>query len=163
MTNIRRHFGDSNIVFTSHITCQRRPILLEHGDLLITILSQYEHSLIAWVILPDHFHCIIEGHGNNLSNLFRRIKLSFSAHYRKRIDHSFGRAWQYRFWDHIIRNQDDLNNHIDYIHYNPVKHGYSRSPFEWAFSSIHKYYQQGYYQRDWGTRTPIDIIGDYGE
>jgi REP-associated tyrosine transposase len=71
--------------------------------------------------------------------------------------------WQRRFWDHIIRNQTDLNKHIDYIHYNPVKHGYVNSPFEWEYSSIHVYRDKGYYQSDWGMKEDLNIGGEFGE
>ncbi len=163
MTNIRRYFDENNVVFTTHVTYQRNPILIKHCDLLIDALAHYEHSLIAWAILPDHFHCLLEYHDKSPSNIFRKIKLSFSTNYRRRLGRASGRVWQYRFWDHIIRNQIDLNSHIDYIHYNPVRHGYVKSPFDWEASSIHAFFAKGYYQRDWGAQEPSGIIGDFGE
>jgi putative transposase len=89
------------------------------------------------------------------------IKQSFAIMYRNRIDKSAGRIWQYRFWDHIIRNDDDLRRHIDYIHYNPVKHGLCTNPFEYQFSSIHQYKE--YYQPDWGCIEPKNISDIRGE
>jgi len=88
------------------------------------------------------------------------FKLSFASLYRKKHNQNAGRVWQSRFWDHIIRNEKDLNNHIDYIHYNPVKHGLVKSPFEWKYSSIHEYKE--YYQTDWGKKEFL-FEGDYGE
>lgn len=69
------------------------------------------------------------------------------------------KLWQDRYWDHIIRDQEDLNKHIDYIHYNPVKHGYSNSPFDWDLSSIKEFD----YQEDWGVNKDIYFEEDFGE
>jgi putative transposase len=74
-----------------------------------------------------------------------------------------GRIWQRRFWDHIIRNEADLNRYIDYIHYNPVKHGFAQSPFSYLHTSIHEYQKEGYYQADWGAKETPGFKGDYGE
>jgi putative transposase len=88
--------------------------------------------------------------------------MSFAALYRKRANLRSARVWQNRFWDHIIRDMDDRNRHLDYIHYNPVKHGHVSSPFEWEYSSIHDFRKQGFYASDWGV-LPISVGGDYGE
>jgi putative transposase len=115
----------------------------------------------AWVILPDHFHLIVSSGENGISDLMHDFKIKYSIRYRFR--YRTGRIWQHRFWDHIIRDQDDLNRHIDYIHYNPVKHGLIDSPFLYEHSSIHEYHRQGYYERDWGSR-PIEYNPvDFGE
>jgi putative transposase len=83
--------------------------------------------------------------------------------YRERQKIYRARVWQSRFWDHIIRDQKDWNNHVDYIHYNPVKHGQVKSPLAWKNSSIHQYYERGYYSQDWGTVEKLQFDGDYGE
>jgi len=120
-------------------------------------------DLISWVILPDHMHLLVNPKKNNLSLLMRRIKLSFSTRYRRVCQIKSGRVWQYRFWDHIIRDQNDMNHHFDYIHYNPVKHGYVKSPFDWVYSSIHEYKEKGIYQDDWGVKNEIIFNGRFGE
>jgi putative transposase len=129
---------------------------------LNTLQSRFSFELQAWVILPDHFHFIIDTHGHDISNLLQRLKMSFSALYLKRLGQKSGRVWQNRFWDHIIRDEKDWNCHIDYIHYNPVKHGYVTSPFEWKESSIHEFHKRGMYIRDWGA-SEIVIAGNFGE
>jgi len=58
--------------------------------------------------------------------------------------------WQRRFWELTIRDEDDLNRHIDTIHYNPVKHGVVQRVVEWPWSSFHRYVQEGHYGNDWG-------------
>jgi putative transposase len=72
-----------------------------------------------------------------------------------------GQIWQNRFWDHVIRNQDDMNRHIDYIHFNPVKHGLVSKPFDFRYTSIHQYRDD--YSDDWGIKEEIDTTGEYGE
>jgi len=167
MTNIRRYKGKGKTYFVTSVTLGRLPILVENIDFLWRAVdsakSKSPFELIAWVILPDHFHLLIDPRNHDLSELMRRIKLSFSAHYRKRIGITNGRVWQYRFWDHIIRNGDDMNRHIDYTHYNPVKHGLVLDPSAYPYSSIRAYCETGLYARDWGVKDGIDIVGEFGE
>jgi putative transposase len=59
-------------------------------------------------------------------------------------------VWQRRFWEHLIRDQNDFNRHIDYIHYNPVKHGLVNCVADWPWSSFHRFVKLGFYDRDWG-------------
>ena len=134
MTDIRRYFARGQTCFLTHVTYNRRPILIEHFDLLWRAIEkvQASHNLLmdTWVVLPDHMHMIVKHDGQDISDLMRRFKLSFSLSCQHRIGVKPGRLWQYRFWDHIIRDQTDMNRHIDYIHYNPVKHGRCANPFE---------------------------------
>ena len=58
--------------------------------------------------------------------------------------------WQRRYWEHLIRDEDDYQKHVDYIHYNPVKHHYVKSPIDWPYSTIHHHIVQGYLNSDWG-------------
>jgi putative transposase len=74
-----------------------------------------------------------------------------------------GRVWHNRFWDHVIRNQEDLNRHVDYIHYNPVRHGMVSRPFLYEFSSARNWLSRGYYQEDWGTAENPVKNGEFGE
>jgi len=153
--------------FLTHVTYNRRPILIEHFDLLWRALEnareQHQLRMSAWVVLPDHFHMLVEHNDQDISGLMRRIKMSFSLSYRHRIGQNMGRVWQYRFWDHIIRDQDDLNRYIDYIHYNPVKHSLTDNPFKWRYSSAVEYLNQGYYAPDWGVHGSVKIDGEFGE
>jgi putative transposase len=89
--------------------------------------------------------------------------MSFGLLWRKRNGLDSGRIWQNRFWDHIIRDQKDMNRHIDYVHFNPAKHGYVNSPFNWTYSSIHEYHEEGFYSRDWGLRVIPDNKYKFGE
>lgn len=72
-------------------------------------------------------------------SLMHWIKQSFSMNFRKINGKCIERVWQYRFWDHIIRNEKDLQRHLNYIHFNPVKHESVNKPFDYVFSSIDIY------------------------
>ncbi len=88
--------------------------------------------------------------------------MAISSGLRARIGHSFGRLWQHRFFDHIIRNQEDMNRHIDYIHYNPVRHHLAISPGEYEYSSFKLYLTDEKYEADWGSVEGMDGR-DFGE
>ncbi len=167
MTNIRRYFRRGDISFTTHVTYERRPVLVDNFDLLCqawhSMHSKSGLCLIAWVVLPDHLHLLIDQQKCDLPGLIKKFKLSFSYHYRERLHLPKGRVWQYRFWDHIIRNQEDLNRHIDYIHYNPVKHGMTGDIRRYRYSSFHDYCERGYYEDDWGRGETIEFDGEFGE
>jgi len=70
--------------------------------------------------------------------------------------------WQRRYWEHLIRNEEDFRRHIEYIHYNPVKHGYVLNPTDWLFSSIHRDIRAGIVTPNWGSHIP-HITGKFGE
>ena len=69
--------------------------------------------------------------------------------------------WQRRYWEHLIRDDEDWNRHRDYIHYNPVKHGLAAAAIDWPHSSFRRYVAQGFYPRDWGEIK--ESRGDFGE
>jgi len=65
--------------------------------------------------------------------------------------------WQRRFWEHFLRDEEDWRRHIDYIHYNPVKHGYVQNPADWPHGSFQKALQEGLYPIGWGMKEPSFI------
>ena len=154
MSNLRRFHENGYIYFVTNVTYERQPLLVANIDLLVNALdackSRCGFCLIAWVVMPDHIHLVIDPGEMHISPILQRIKMSFAARYRKRHGMQFGRVWQNRFWDHIIRSQEDMNRHVDYVHFNPVKHGLAGSPVDWPHSSFSEYYLQGLYQSDWG-------------
>ena len=166
MSRLRRLNDPRTTYFITNVTYERRPILGEHADLLwnaiTTLQMRSSFDLQAWVFLPDHFHLLIDTRGCNISNLIQRLKMSFSAQYLKRVGLKSGRVWQNRFWDHIIRDQEDWSRHVDYIHYNPAKHGCVVTPIEWQYSSIHVFHEEGLYQENWGQRE-LTFDGEFGE
>jgi len=143
------------------------PTLVDNFDLLWGSIEekrcQHPFNLLAWVVLPDHMHILIDPLKNDLPNLMKRIKQSFSAKYRIQSRQKSGRIWQFRYWDHMIRNEKDLNRYFDYIHYNAVKHGLVDAPMDYSYSSFRDYAMQGYYDENWGIKTETDSNGQFGE
>ena len=167
MSILRRYHTCGNIYFIANVTFDRLPILVQSAELLIesieAVRAKQPFELHAWVIMPDHFHFVVDPTGWDISTLMHSIKMSFGARYRKQLGQKSGRVWQNRFWDHIIRDQEDYNRHIDYVHYNPVKHGLVKSPFDWQWTSLHDYVRVGLYRRDWGSKEIDWGKEDFGE
>ena len=121
----------------------------------------------AWVVLPDHLHCLwtLPPGDDDYSNRWKAIKIRFVQRIPQHESRSATRArrgergiWQRRFWEHVIRNEADYARHADYIHFNPVKHGWSRTVQEWPYSTFHRWVLAGVYPPDWaGDRTEDDF------
>ena len=116
----------------------------------------------AMVILPDHLHCLWrlpDGDGD-YSGRWREIKKAASRAIAPFSNVRNERAvWQRRFWEHAIRDETDWRKHLDYIHYNPVKHGLVTCPREWPWSSFGRCVTRGWYQSSWGNTESIGIAG----
>ena len=159
MSNLRRYDRPGDHVFIACKTIPQMPILVCHGNLLKNAF-EYAESILdvkieAWVILPDHFHAQLILGEIRLAQAVKRIKEKFARSFRSIVKTLSGRIWQHRYWDHIIRDEDDWRRHIDYIHYNPVKHRYTDNPFNWSHSSLQEYLETGMYEQNW--RCDIDI------
>ena len=159
MKTLRRYYREHTDYFVTAVTFQREPLLLLDIDLFWRCWTTEKPK--AWVILPDHFHAIINNGSETISDIIHRFKVRYVAQFRKKFRQS--RVWQNRFWDHIIRDENDLKRHLDYIHYNPVKHGLRNDPFEYKHSSLRLYEESGYYQRGWGVREELHFEGEFGE
>ena len=125
-------------------------------------MQQHPFKLDAFVLLPDHLHCIwtLPKDDSNFSTRWRLVKSYFSHRCKNRhqsiISASRGKKkeqalWQRRFWEHLIRDEADLISHVEYIHYNPVKHGLVTAPKDWEYSSFHRYVQVGIYTKSGST------------
>lgn len=159
MKSFKRYNFKNTFYFLTAVTYNREKLLLEDPGLFWLCWSGLK--LEAWVILPDHFYIIIYIADSDLSQIVHQFKIKYSRLYRQR--YRPGRVWQNRFWDHVIRNQIDMNRHVDYIHYNPVKHGLIHDPFLYEYSSLRNWYEKGYYQRDWGCKEELLFEGRFGE
>ena len=129
-------------------------------DAMAAIRDRYGLKFIAWVILPDHLHWIIEPCGADYSKVVFSFKKHVSYHYRQRgVVHKGGKFWQDRFWEHTVSDEDDRERCVEYIHYNPVKHGIVSVPRDWKYSSFHKYVKRGIYPEDWGDGGSVAVQG----
>ncbi len=128
MTNIRRYDPIGRPVFITAV-CHGRRSYLEmdwQKELLLSVMREVKFSagfnMHAYVILNDHFHWIITPGKQNFSMIMQSIKLRFVYRFKKVIGQKNNATlWQRRFWDHVIRNAEDLHRHMDYVHFNPFK------------------------------------------
>ena len=166
MSNYHRAKAKGASYFFTVVTKDRRPWFVKERNVNIlreafkTIMKKKPFKIEAIVILPDHLHCLwkMPQNDNDFSSRWREIKKRVSQNLDERINSRGERqVWQRRFWEHQIRDQQDWNNHFDYIHYNPVKHGLAASVKDWKWSSFHKAVINGYYCEDWGRAMPANI------
>ena len=167
MTDYRRSRIAGGTYFFTVVTQDRRPILTTETvraalrEAIQQARTTLPFQIDAWVLLPDHLHCIWtlpEGDANFSARwaIIKRgvsgrcaemLNASQSDSGRKRNERPF---WQRRFWDHQVQDDDDLVKHLDYIHWNPVKHGLVKAVKDWPYSSFHKYVTKGMFPNDWG-------------
>lgn len=160
--------------FTVNLLERKKHLLTEHIGLLRhafhAVKQQRPFYIDAIVILPEHLHCILtlpEG-DDDFSGRWRALKKIFSkqlAVTEHRSDvrlkrHERG-IWQRRFWEHSIRDEADYINHVDYIHFNPVKHGWVTRVADWPFSSFHRFVESGIYSQEWGLN--VELPYDFDE
>ena len=168
MSNYRRAIAPGGVFFFTVVTHGRSPLFVseERVEMLRAafrkVKSVRPFEIDAIVVLPDHLHCIWrlpEGDGD-FSGRWREIKKFASrqidAHTNQRNERS---VWQRRFWEHAIRDEADWHRHMDYIHYNPVKHGLVTRPMDWPWSSFRAAVERGWYQEMWGASEPTEIAG----
>jgi putative transposase len=155
--------------FFTVVTYNRQPILVspEARTMLHSAWNKAQERFPfvtdAICLLPNHIHCIwtLPEGDTNYAIRWGEIKKYFTKAYHTQIGHretpnasrlKRGEAtiWQRRFWEHTIRDLDDFNRHLDYIHYNPVKHGLVKAAVDWPWTSFHRYVKIGYYAKDWG-------------
>lgn len=164
MTNYRRARVKGGTYFFTVVLQNRR------SDLLVRYIHELRESIYrakqlhpfaidAIVILPDHLHAILSlpAEDDDFPLRWRLIKTAFSRHLpvsacRRRSQRSKREKgiWQRRYWEHLIRGPEDFAAHVDYIHFNPVKHGLVNATCLWPFSSFHRYVGMGIYERNWG-------------
>jgi putative transposase len=106
------------------------------------------HTVIAAVVLPDHLHAVIRMDDNtaNYPRLWQDIKKGFT---RRTSEPGSPSAWQARYWERTVRNEEELQALIDYVHINPVKHGLVDAVAEWPHSSFRRYVKNGWLPLDW--------------
>lgn len=164
MPNYKRYYlQDYHYIFITIVTFQRQKILIDNIELLRNsfkiILAKYNFKIFAISILKDHIHLIIKLENiKDFSNIISNFKKHFSYNYKHKPDkkdlplslikRKEAGIWQRRFYEHIIRNEEDLQKHLDYIHYNSFKH-YNIVPKDWKYSTFKKFVDSGYYDLNW--------------
>lgn len=132
---------------------------------LRAVRAKHPFTIEAFVLLPDHLHCLWTLPENDADYAVRWniIKRGVSQQTRRLIAPALTASrrqrgelglWQRRFWEHQIRDERDFEKHVDYIHWNPVKHGYVKQVKDWPYSSFHRFVERGIYP--WGWASPAE-------
>ena len=172
MSNYKRFYNDNyKYVFFTIVTYNRKSILIDNIDILRLsfkyVLTKYKFEIFAISVLNNHFHLILKLENNKeYSEIIRLLKYYFSTHITieqrrvgktnvcppslsdSKIKKREKGIWQRRYWEHTIRNESDLNIHLDYIHFNSYKH-YKIKPQDWQYSTFNKFVKLGLYEPNW--------------
>jgi len=168
MAEYRRAHCPGGTFFFTVVTYDRQPFLCEPEArrLLRTVIedcrSQWPFDIQAMVLLPDHLHTIwtLPEKDTAYSKRWGWIKKTFTQSWldsghrapevsvSKTLRRRRG-VWQVRFWEHEIRNERDMEAHLNYIHYNPVRHGLANCPHAWPYSTFQKWVTREQYMPDW--------------
>ena len=168
MPGYRRTYVSGGSYFLTLLTYNRTPLFQAPENIsrlreaIKMVKSEMPFDILGAVTLPDHLHFIWTLPPDDVAYPIRvgRLKALFTRMLptnqrpattlpksrRKRRESS---VWQRRFWEHALRDQEDFQRHLDYIHYNPVKHGYAQCPHVWPSSSFHRWVKNGGYSPDW--------------
>jgi putative transposase len=172
MPNYRRawHPGGTYFFTVNLLERHNNDLLIRHIDTLREVVrsvrQRHPFHVHGWVVLPEHLHCIIELPNNDIdfAKRWRLIKTEFSKAIPNterrstvRLNRGERGIWQRRFWEHLIRDEDDYQAHMDYIHFNPVKHAHVARVRDWPYSTFHRLVEQEEYPLDWagGTETVL--------
>lgn len=168
MPNYRRLYVPGGTVFVTIATHRRVPLfedaanVVRFREAVRTVMKDLPFDFVAAVILPEHMHLLwtLPTEDADYSKRIGRIKVEFTHSLRgvraapkhvsrSRRKHRDSDVWQRRFFEHTIQDERDFEEHLNYIHYNPVKHGHVSCPHAWPYSSFPKWVEQGGYPRDW--------------
>jgi putative transposase len=160
--------------FTANLLDRRRTLLTDEIEMLREAIrhTRQRHPFVidAIVVLPDHIHSIwtLPAGDADFSTRWRLIKIEFSKAIPKterlskvRRERGERGIWQRRFWEHLVRNDEDYRRHVEYCYINPVKHGLVNRVRDWPFSSFHRDVAAGLFPEDWAGN--CDAAGEFGE
>jgi REP-associated tyrosine transposase len=148
--------------FTVNLLDRRSDLLVAHvaklREVVRAVRSKWPFHIDAWVVLPEHMHCLwtMPKDDSDFPRRWQEIKITFAKSLPKvepRSARMIGRRergiWQRRYWEHAIRDDRDYAVHMDYVHFNPVKHGLTETPGDWPFSTFRRCVATGLYPADW--------------
>ncbi|OGS93340.1 MAG: transposase [Gallionellales bacterium GWA2_59_43] len=155
MSNYRRARVPGGSYFFTLVSHDRRPVLTGENvrvalrEAVQAVRDEHPFFVEAWVLLPDHLHCIWRLPEDDSDYALRWAQIKRFTRHRLGMP-SEGKLWQPRYWEHCIRDENDFARHVDYIHWNPVKHGLVNCAADWPYSTFHRFVAAGGYPRDWG-------------
>ena len=169
--NYKRVFIPNSYVHLTIVSYNRKDIFIDNINLLRSAFKNakqyFDFEIVAICILPNHIHMILNPQNiKEYPKIITSIKYYFSNNYDVGVETpTYGYinkgekgVFQRRFFEHTICSQEELNNHINYIHYNPVKHGYVKCVKDWEYSSFLKFAENNYYDINWESSTDIEQI-----
>jgi putative transposase len=176
MMNYRRNFiAGASYFFTVNLADRRSQLLTDNIESLRAAFRatrrRHPFTIDAIVVLPDHLHSIwtLPESDADFAMRWMMIKSAFSRCLPRGEPVSSSRrrkrergVWQRRYWEHTIRDEGDFARHIDYIHFNPIKHGHVKEAREWPYSSFQRMVRLGFYPLDWAAG-PNDQDSGFGE
>jgi putative transposase len=171
MPNYRRANQPGGTFFFTVVTYRRLPWLTQANSreilrrVIRRVRLEHPFTIDAWVLLPDHMHCIwtLPLEDADFSKRWGLIKAGFTREMKQSSPQPERSFWQNRFWEHQIRDDLDFERHVDYIHYNPVKHGLVPNVNDWPYSTFHRYIRDGLYEPHWGEAISFDQEDNFGE
>jgi putative transposase len=180
MADYRRSKIAGGTYFFTVVAHERRPVLTTEmvrvalREAIQQAKTTLPFQIEAWVLLPDHLHCVwtLPEGDTNYSARWAIIKRLVSGRCAKMVNAPQSNSrhkrnertfWQRRFWEHQIRDDDDMARHVDYVHWNPLKHGLVKVVKDWPYSSFHKYVAKGAYPNDWGGSEIANVDDNFGE
>ena len=178
----RNRIQGGTYFFTVTLSDRRSKMLTEHIELLRdafrTVRRERPFEIVAMVVLPEHLHAVwtLPERNDDYPGRWRAIKGRFTRLVRKDPGFRYAASrlrpdkrgeyglWQRRYWEHTVRDENDLARHVDYIHYNPVKHGLVQNVADWPYSSFHRYVRMGRLEPGWSGNVCVrENGGNYGE
>jgi putative transposase len=165
--------------FFTVVTHERRPIFADAQAVRLLeaaigrVREKRPFTIEAQVALPDHLHAIwtLPDGDCDYPTRWRQIKEAFTrgwapcppsgrrlpARDARRRARGEQTVWQHRYWEHLVRNDRDLSAHVEYIHFNPVRHGFVSAPRDWPHSTFSDWVARGLYDADWGSQGPLEL------
>jgi putative transposase len=175
MPDYRRYRVQGGTYFFTVVTYDRRPLFeTEQARVILreaitSVQTARPFEQVAMVLLPDHLHCVWQlppgddAYSIRLAQIKEQFTRKFLATGGREGERSASRrahreraVWQRRFWEHTIIDEDDLKRCVDYIHWNPVKHGLVSRVRDWKYSTFHRFVKEGEYEIDWGRSNPCE-------
>lgn len=166
-----RHPGGTYFFTVNTLQRQGNDLLTRHIALLRNVVRdvrrRHPFTIHGWVVLPEHMHCVIElpVGDSDFATRWRLIKADFSKQLPVNERRSAARRargergiWQRRYWEHLIRDEADFQAHMDYLHFNPVKHGHVNRVADWPYSTFHRQVEAGVYPQDWAGSPGADTL-----
>ncbi len=174
MPNYRRNrIPGGTYFFTVNLLERKSRLLIDNIDALRAAVRKVRAArpfhIDCWVVLPDHMHCIwtLPPGDVDYPSRWKAIKIAFAKSIPKterlsavRLAKGERGIWQRRYWEHTIRDDLDYARHVDYLHFNPVKHGHVARVRDWPYSSFSRFVDAGVYSVDWADAAADFDVGE---